>query len=234
MEENLIIFWLFSVVVFLTCILIYVGYVAETSEEEIVVPISNTQPFYDISLIAKAVIVKDVTTGNILYAKNENTPLPLASIAKVMTAYLSSKILDEEKSTKITQYALLADGEYAFEIGDSWPIKILRDVTLLKSANDGARALSIAAGETLTTSTEDSSKTRAFVDKMNELSKELGLKNTVFKNPSGLDIGPEASAIGSAYDISELFQYVLTKDSSILEVTAQQELRTVIAGENYR
>jgi len=235
MEDNIIIFVIFSIIVFLIFILGYSGLAVEQSNTKLDIPISsNTQPFYNLSLIAKSAIVKDVTTGNILYAKNENEALPLASITKVMTAYVSSKILDENKTTEITQYALLADGEYAFELGDLWPTKTLRDVTLLKSANDGARALSVAAGGTLTSSNEDSSKTRAFVDKMNEMSGELGLLNTVFKNPSGLDIGLEASAVGSAYDISELFQYVLTKDRSILEVTTKKEIQTVIEGDNYR
>lgn len=237
MENNLIIFWFFSAVVVLIVILCYIGSGIEKNEEdieEINTTETITQPFYNISILAKAAIVKDVTTGTILYAKNENEALPLASITKVMTAYASSKILDDSEATNITEYALSAEGEYAFELGDSWPIKTLRDVTLLKSANDGARALSVAAGDTLTSSNEDSSKSRAFVDEMNKISHELGIFNTSFSNPSGLDIGLEASAVGSAYDISELIQHILIQDRSILEATTKKELRTVISGDDYR
>lgn len=230
----MIIFWLFSFIVLLIFILGLIEKEIDTDADIVSSMETESQPFYNIDIIGKAVVVKDVTTGNILYAKNENQALPLASITKVMTAYVSSKLLDDSGSTDITSYALLTDGEYAFELGDSWPIKTLRDVTLLKSANDGAVALSIAAGNSLTSSNEDSSKSEAFVDEMNSIARELGLFNTTFKNSSGLDIGLEASAVGSAYDISELFQYVLTQDRSILEATTKKELRTVIAGDDYR
>lgn len=234
MEENLIVFWLFSAVVALVVVISYLGQGTDEPKEIIIDTELGSQPFYNIDLIAKSAVVKDVTTGNIIYAKNENEALPLASITKVMTAYVSSKMLEDSDSTEISEYALITDGEYAFELGDAWPINTLRDVTLLKSANDGAVALSIAAGDSLTSSDEDSSKSNAFVDRMNTIARELGLFNTHFENPSGLDIGLEPSATGSAYDVSELFEFVLTEDRSILESTTKKEIRTTISGDDYR
>jgi len=234
-EEDLLSFSVFSTVILLIVIFGYLN-VAEpnTSLKEKGDVLTIIQPFYGTSIIGKSAVVKDVTTGNILYAKNEDVPLPLASITKIMTAYVSSKLLDDTNSTNITEYALMAEGEYAFELGDSWPIKTLRDVTLLKSANDGARALSIEAGKYLTSSNEDSSKSSAFVDKMNQVSRELGLTNTNFKNPSGLDIGFDPSAVGSAKDIADMFERVLLDDREILEATTKKELRMVIEGDDYR
>ena len=233
-ERNILIFIVFSIIVFLIILFGYLSNSKINTNEDKEEVITQNQPFYDISIIAKSAIVKDVTTGNILYAKNEDVALPLASITKIMTAYVSSKILNDDKSTNITEYALMAAGEYGFELGDPWPNKTLRDVTLIKSANDGARALSIEAGRTLTSSNEDPSKLYAFVDKMNQTSRELGLTNTSFKNPSGLDIGFDPSAVGSARDIANMFEYVLVEDRSILEATTKKEIRAVVAGENYR
>lgn len=233
-EKNILVFLVFSIFIALVIFFVFSNTSATEKVSNKTDLVTKNQPFYGISILAEAAIVKDVTTGNIIYAKNEDISLPLASITKIMTAYVSSQILDDTKSTDITEYALMAEGEYAFGLGDSWSIKTLRDVTLLKSANDGARALSIAAGATLTTSNEDQSRLYAFVDKMNQVSRELSLTNTTFRNPSGLDIGFDPSAIGSARDIANLFEYVLSKDRTILEATTKKEIRAVIEGDDYR
>ncbi len=192
------------------------------------------QPFASINLQAKSAIVLNPLNGEILYAKKEQEALPLASITKIMTAHVSAELLRDKKTVTLSPYALEALGEYAFEVGDIWSTSDLTKATLVKSANDGARALAIASGAFLTGSTEERSQEKAFIDTMNRTAREMNLETVLFENPSGLDIGSRASATGSAQDVAEMFTKIIQEDRSILEATTYDEFRTTVSGANYR
>ena len=193
-----------------------------------------SSPFQNLSLGAKSALVMDPVSGEVLFAKNESEILPLASIAKIMTAYVSHKILEKDQEIVITPYATEALGEYGFEIGDTWTKTDLTNATLVKSANDGARALAIESGKDFTTSPEESSQERAFIDLMNRTAQELDFTSLSFENASGLDKGSRASALGSAEDVAKLFTYITQEDQSILESTTYDDFRTSVGGYNYR
>lgn len=191
-------------------------------------------PFSDISLTAKSAIVLNPTTNEIYYAKDETTARPLASITKIMTAHVASSLLNKQDSIVLTPYALSALGEYALEPGDRWNIHDLMQVTLVKSANDGARALAIAGGKDSTKSLEEPSQEKAFIDLMNKEAYELGLQSVSFENASGLDIGSRASAVGSAEDVAQMFKIITQHDRSTLESTTYDEFSTTVNGARYR
>ena len=193
-----------------------------------------SSPFQDITLGAKSALVLNPVNGEVLFAKNEHEPLPLASIAKIMTAYVSHKVLADSQDITLTSYALEALGEYGFEIGDSWSKHDLTNATLVKSANDGARALAIESGKDFTRSFEETSQEKAFIDLMNRTAQELGFTSLSFENASGLDKGSQASALGSAEDVAQLFTYITGEDQSILEATTYDDFRARVGGANYR
>lgn len=193
-----------------------------------------TSPFEDIRLQAKSALVLDPKNNEVLFAKNEHDVLPLASITKIMTAYVSDKVLEDSKNIQLSAYALETLGEYGFELNGVWPKDALIDATLVKSANDGARALAISSGSEYTTSLEETSQEQAFIDLMNRTAYELGLPSLRFENASGLDIGSRASGVGSAYDVANLFTYITQENISILEATTYDDFQVTVQGDRYR
>lgn len=195
-------------------------YVTPVIKEE--VPPIKTHSFAAIDVEARAVVVKDINTNTVIFAKNETTSLPLASITKIMTVYAADTLLNNTPSITISNNALTTYGEYGFASGEVWPTKELEAYTLIVSSNDGAVALAEAAGSTQTSSTDPNARSSAFVSYMNKLAYDMGLRSTQFKNPSGLDTAlNEPEAFGSALDVANLFQHIIKKDPSILEPSVE-------------
>ncbi len=149
---------------------------------------------------AKSSISIDMKTGTVLYEKNANTRLSVASITKLMTILL---ILEENKLndvTKISSNAASTEGSTMFlQEGEEIAVENLIYGALIHSANDAAVALAeYNAGSVMN-----------FVDKMNKKAKELGLTNTHFSNPVGLD---DSQNYSSASDIAKLAQLVYAND----------------------
>ncbi|WMJ82330.1 D-alanyl-D-alanine carboxypeptidase family protein [Clostridium sp. MB40-C1] len=129
------------------------------------------------SVSADGVILMDATTGSILYSKNKDVKYPPASTTKIMTALLVLENCKLDEVVTIGKEPPLADGSkiYIFE-AEKLTVKDLLYGLLLQSANDCAEALA----EHISGSKED------FAELMNKRAKELGCKNTTFKNPHGL------------------------------------------------
>jgi len=128
------------------------------------------------SLSAKSALVIDTQTGAVLYQKQENLPVPPASLTKVMTALIAfeSYGLDEVVSVP-GECVGLAGNNFGFVSGEEVSVEELLFAMLLGSDSDAACAL--AAHKT---SREE------FVMVMNAKADELGLKSTQFLNPIGL------------------------------------------------
>ncbi len=152
---------------------------------------------------ARSVLLIDYDSGEILYQKNSDQPLPPASLTKIMTALIVleeislDQILTVKQTQGLGQIVGLLPGEQ-FKVGD------LLYALLVMSGNDIAYILADAypGGESV------------FVARMNERAKELGLEKTNFVNPHGLD------SIGhytTAQDLSRLTSYAL-KNSIFAEV----------------
>lgn len=190
---------------------VQVAAVVETIPEE--------KPELNLNLSASGVYVERLNTGEIIYKKNENTPLPLASISKVMTALVAYDILTKNENISnsnliISEQDLLTEGEYNLNLGEGFSLQDLIDLTLIKSANDGAAALASASAKYSGTSKS------SFIQEMNNYADKIGMKNTFFKNETGLDISiNEASSAGTASDVAKLFKYVLKNHPDIFEAT---------------
>ncbi|MCD8355030.1 MAG: D-alanyl-D-alanine carboxypeptidase [Clostridia bacterium] len=130
---------------------------------------------------SQSVCVMDADTGEILFEKDAQTQLPMASITKVMTALITLENGDLEATTTATAEALatvdLESTRVGFEVGEQLTIDELMYCMLVDSANDAANILAAAVGGTV----------ENFVAMMNAKAEALGCTHTHFANPNGLD-----------------------------------------------
>ncbi len=141
-------------------------------------------------------IVMDLDSGRVLYQKKANEKRLIASITKIMTAIVTLENSNIEDTVEIGDEVLKMYGTNIYiEVGEKIKIKDLLYGLLLRSGNDAAVALAVAVSKS-----EDE-----FVKKMNEKAQEIGMKNTVFANPHGLD--EESQNYSTAYDMALLSKY---------------------------
>ena len=151
---------------------------------------------------AKSAILIERDTGTVLYDKNADERLSPASMTKIMTLLLIMEAIEKgELSTKekirTSEYAASMGGSQIFlEPGEQMTTEEMLKGITIGSANDA----SVAMAERLAGSEE------AFVEKMNEKAKQLGLKNTKFQNATGL---PVADHYSSARDMSIMAKELL-------------------------
>jgi D-alanyl-D-alanine carboxypeptidase len=189
----------------------------------IVIP--KPDPFLNVSLNAEAAYVYDVSTGKVLYSKNEEAQLPLASVTKVMTALVASHA--PENTTVDVSAKDLADGPGGLYLGEKWNLKDLLNYTLVISSNSGANAIAGAAGAVLADEGGLSGENEdVFIDQMNATAKKIGMAQTYYLNPSGLDVNEDLSGgYGSARDMAKLFEYVIKVKPLLLSATAYDALQ---------
>jgi serine-type D-Ala-D-Ala carboxypeptidase (penicillin-binding protein 5/6) len=154
-------------------------------------------------------------TGKVLYEKNSNEQLPPASMTKIMTMLLIMEALDEgrlkmDEKIRTSEYAASMGGSQIFlEPGEEMTVEeMLRGISI-GSANDA----SVAMAERLAGSEEE------FVKLMNAKVKELGLKNTAFRNATGL---PTKDHYSTANDMAVMAKELL-KYETITKFTGKYE-----------
>ena len=180
------------------------------------------QAFPEVSLQAKAVYIYDVRTKAILYAKNENTRYPLASLTKVMSALVALESSPSYSSISIDPEALRAEGDTGLLAREKWRLKDILDFSLITSSNDGMRAVALSLGALSNSQASDDEIVEDFVRSMNAKALELDLKNTYFWNETGLDESDNKSgAYGTARDVTSLLEYVLTYHPDLLQATRE-------------
>lgn len=183
-------------------------------------------PFDIVKLTAKAAYVYDVRADKILYAKNDNTRLPLASLVKVMTAVLASDLAPPYSQITITREAVETSGDSGLQVGEIWSLKNLLDFSLTSSSNDGARAIGLALGALSDSSANSTGIEADFVRAMNVKADQIGMKNTYYANDTGLDVGPSKSgAYGTASDMGLLFSYILKNYPELMVATREPTVR---------
>ncbi len=145
---------------------------------------------------AQNAVLIHADTGEILWGRNEHTRAPMASTTKIMTALVALEALPTETEIKIAANAVGIEGSsiYLTE-GEVLTLEALLYALMLESANDAATAIAIAV----------SGDTETFAERMNQKAAALGLKDTHFVNPHGLD-DPEHYT--TAYELA-----VITKEA---------------------
>jgi len=151
----------------------------------------------DFSTDAKAAYALDLSNGQVMHKKNENGRLQVASLTKMMTAYIILKEQPLDKEVLVPPYAVRSDDSLAgIKPGETLKIRDLLKGLLINSGSDAAQALAIT----------DAGSNDAFAKKMNEAALGLNLKNTHFDNPVGWD---SANNYSSAKDLSILARVLL-------------------------
>ena len=160
-----------------------------------------------------AAYVIEQNSKQVLFAENEHTPLPTASMAKMMTLLIT---LEEIRAgtlkwdTPVTVSAKaskMGGSQIYLRAGSVWPVKNLVIATMVQSANDAAQAL----GEKIGGSSE------GFADIMNQRAQELGLTHSHFFDPHGLPAtDPSHNNVMCAHDLAvlgaELMKHQLMRD----------------------
>ncbi len=179
----------------------------------------NKDFFSQAQINARSAFVLDVKTQKVLYMKDPDLELPLASITKLMTVLVANEILEKSSTVVINEKAIKQEGDSNLSVDELFNFEDLTDLTLVTSSNDGAFAIASAAGNLLTSD----NPSQTFVEAMNIRSLELGLTKTHFNNPTGLDISKKISGgYGSARDIAYLFEYLLLHYPQVLEKTKDE------------
>ncbi len=153
---------------------------------------------YAIDVSAKGAVLIECDSNDIVYSKNANMRLPMASTTKIMTALVAIENCDDlEKIIKIPRCATGIEGSSIYLHEDEeLTISDLLYALMLESANDSAVALAYATCGDLD----------KFVDLMNEKASELGLENTHFTNPHGLDNDEHYT---TAYELGIIASYAM-------------------------
>ena len=174
------------------------------------------QKIENVSLIAKSAYVWDVKEQRVLFQKNENEVLPLASITKLMTALIAYELVPDETKVTVTKEAASQQSGGTLNAGEVFKAKDLADFALVSSYNSAAYTLADAVGGEL----GEQNPVAQFVTGMNIRAEELNLSSLKFSNPTGLDISTEeAGAYGTARDVSFLLEYIVRNHPAILEPT---------------
>lgn len=164
-------------------------------KENAVIELTNKINFHNVK--AKAISIYNINTGEYLYGKNEDTPLPLASLVKTMTIFVAIKNLSTETIIQLSKEAIAQNGDTTLLRDEKWNLGDLTKFTLVSSSNDGAYAISESIPD--------------MIFKMNEEAKLIGMKSASFLNSTGLDINETESG-----------SYSSAKDANIMAVAAYQ------------
>lgn len=179
--------------------------------------------FDTVEIEARSAIVYDLETGEVLYQKDADRILPLASLTKVMTALAAIELIPEYTVVNIDKSFLEEEGDSGLFSDEQWRLKDLLDFSLVTSSNDGARAIASVAGAISNGSGLYNIGRDDFVEVMNKRAGELGLSRTKFWNETGLDVDEiQSGGYGSARDMVTLFSYVLKNYPELIEATGDE------------
>ncbi|MDT8860077.1 D-alanyl-D-alanine carboxypeptidase [Alkalihalobacillus sp. MEB130] len=164
-------------------------------------PMNTLAEQRNFSVSAQAAVLIEQESGRVLYGKNEHTPLRIASITKIMTAILAIESGKMDETVTVTTRAEGTEGSSIYlRAGEKIKLKDLVYGLMLRSGNDSAVAIAEHVGGSL----------EGFVYMMNEKAEQIGMVNTMFQNPHGLD--DHEDHFSSAYDMAILTQHAMDNE----------------------
>lgn len=163
-----------------------------------------------IQLATKAAILVDGATNTVLYQENGEEPVPIASTTKLMTAILARQNLDLNKVITITKEATQIIGsDMNLRSGEAITVRGLLAGLLISSGNDAAYTFASDIGPTVPD----------FVTKMNAMANKLGMKDTHYADPAGLD----DTGRSTARDLAIIARAAL-RDSVLADLVRTKEM----------
>lgn len=176
------------------------------------------------TVTAKSIYVIDMTSGVELYAKDPYAHLQVGSLVKLVTALVAVDNVELDEHVKIIESDLVDTDMYSnmsLQAGDTLTVSQLLYGLLIPSGNDGAHALARHVGAKLSGSDDPATQTEAFVREMNAYAENLGIENSRFTVPDGIDT---PNSYSSAYDVTILAR----------ELMKNEFLRSVVNEPGYR
>jgi poly-gamma-glutamate synthesis protein (capsule biosynthesis protein) len=156
---------------------------------------------------AKAFLVGDLNTGEVIISKNQEQQFPVASVSKLMTAYVAKEISTPDDVAQITREALATYGKNGgLRLGEKIKTTDLIYPLLLESSNDAAEALAMHFGRD------------SFLLKMNQVAEKLKMDGTSYSDPSGLSAGN----LSTVADMFKLTGYLVDKSPEIIDITRKR------------
>lgn len=182
---------------------------------------------------AAAHCIMDAATGHVLDGNQLNKKMQVGSLTKVATAIV---VLDWSKKTggDLNQLAVVSPtaagveglNPVGFQPGDRATIRDLLFAALLQSDNIAAHTLAEHVGRTLGAE----NPVIPFVAQMNALARKLGMKNTLFLNPHGLDSAERKLPFSTAYDMAQLARHAMSRAEFTFFVSQKERRITVNRG----
>ncbi|MFS8651411.1 MAG: D-alanyl-D-alanine carboxypeptidase family protein [Caldibacillus sp.] len=155
-----------------------------------------------IDVQAAGAVIMDQKTGRIFYGKNEHKKMRIASITKIMTAIIAIESGKLDDLVTVSERAVKAEGSSIYlQRGEKIRLEDLVYGLMLRSGNDAAIAIAEHVGGSVD----------GFVYLMNEKAREIGMTNTYFSNPHGLDDHEEHYS--TAYDMALLMRYAMENET---------------------
>lgn len=162
---------------------------------------------------ADAAVVMEVKTGRVLFAQDADEQLPVASTTKIMTALIALEQYDVDAVFEVDAAAIQVEGSsMGLQEGDQASLRALAVGMLLSSGNDAANAAAVRVAGSID----------AFADMMNERARAIGMENTHFATPSGLDADDHYS---TAHDMALLARVAL-QNQDFAAICSEYKLRT--------
>jgi len=172
------------------------------------------------SIISRYAVVYDRSSGIVLWGKNENTPVPMASTTKIMTAIVMLEQVGTERLSEEVTVSKEAAGTIGSRLGLHTGDKITYNDLLyglmLCSGNDAAVEIAISTAGSV----------ENFAALMNDKATQMGLENTHFVTPHGLDRDGHYT---TAYELAKITDYAL-KNPKIAEVVKTKQYTVTING----
>ena len=163
----------------------------------------GTNITYASTSTAYSYILMDMDTGRVIESKNKDTPMLIASITKIMTCILAIENGNIDQIVTVDDSVLKSYGSGIYiSVGEEIKLIDLLYGLMLRSGNDAAIMIS----------THISGSEEEFVKLMNKKAKEIGMKNTIFYNSSGLDNTTQGN-LSTTYDMALLTKYAMQNDT---------------------
>lgn len=156
------------------------------------------------NLYARSAVLMDADTGRILYEKNGEEVLPMASTTKIMTLLVTLENADLEGTVTVSSYAAsMPDVQLNIREGERYRLKDLCYSMMLESHNDAAAAIAEHVGGSV----------EGFASMMNQKARDLGCYHTYFITPNGLDAEDEHGVHSTtAEDLARIMRFCMQND----------------------
>lgn len=163
-----------------------------------------------ISVSARCSVVIDATSGSVLFAKNECERASMASTTKIMTALILCENADLNQEITVTDQMVRVEGSsMGLLAGDKVHYSDLLYGLLLASGNDAANAVAISLGGSF----------EGFAAMMNDRARQIGMNDTNFVTPSGLD---DKDHYTTAYDMALLAREAMKNDDFVKACSSEK------------